>query len=107
MSIEPQSPDRAGPGQERLAGDPLQMTEAEKRAAEWEARHDVAARGRRPGAETIQHYVAHERLVHAPEPHPAAAHAAAKAPEPPGQATPPPRPPQRRGLLRRLLHRGG
>jgi hypothetical protein len=43
--------------------DPLGMSEAEKRAAEWEARHDVAARGRRGAPDTLQHYFAHERLT--------------------------------------------
>jgi hypothetical protein len=105
MSIDPQSPDRAGP-QERHAGDPLQMTEAEKRAAEREARHDVAARGRRPGAETVQHYVAHERLVHAATPHPSGLHAKPEAPEPPVQRIPAPPGPRPRNLLRRLFHRG-
>jgi hypothetical protein len=33
------------------------MSPGEKLAAEWEARHDVAARGRRPSAESVQHYV--------------------------------------------------
>ena len=88
MSIDHESPEPAGPGQERPTGDPLQMTEAEKRAAEWEARHDVAARGRRPGAETVQHYVAHERLVHPAQPHPSAVPAAPKAPEQPVQPRP-------------------
>jgi hypothetical protein len=105
MSIDPQSPDRAGP-QERHAGDPLQMTEAEKRAAEREARHDVAARGRRPGAETVQHYVAHERLIHAATPHPSDGHATPKAPEQPVQPAPSPRQPRLRDLLRRLFHHG-
>ena len=40
------------------------MSEAEKRMAEWEARHDVAARGHRPAPDVLQHYLAHERLVH-------------------------------------------
>ncbi|MGY1722129.1 hypothetical protein [Blastococcus sp. SYSU DS0533] len=51
-------------GRRRGGWDPLQMTEAEKRACEREARHDVAARGRRPAQETVQHYLAHERLTH-------------------------------------------
>ena len=105
MSIDSESPEPAGPGPARPTGDPLQMTEAEKRAAEWEARHDVAARGRRPGAETVQHYVAHERLVRAAQPHPPGVPAAPKPPEPVRPA-PPPRQSRLRGLLRRLLHRG-
>ena len=104
MGYESPGPDRLG--HSRPTGDPLQMTEAEKRAAEWEARHDVAARGRRDGAETVQHYVAHERLVHAAQPHPSGVHAAPKAPEQPEQPAPPPRQPRLRSLLRRLLRRG-
>ncbi|SFE85763.1 hypothetical protein [Blastococcus tunisiensis] len=59
------------------SGDPLGMTEAEKLAAEWEARHDVASRGRRSAPDVVQHYVAHERLV-----------------ESSGRTPPPPRPRQ-------------
>ena len=104
MSIDHESPEPAGRDQGRPVGDPLQMTEAEKRVAEWEARHDVAARGRRAGAETVQHYVAHERLVHPAQPQPSAVPAAPKAPE--QTAPPPPQPqPQPRSLLRRLLRR--
>jgi hypothetical protein len=108
MSIDHESPEPAGPGQTRPTGDPLQMTEAEKRAAEWEARHDVAARGRRAGAETVQHYVAHERLVHPAQPHPSAVPAAPKAQEQPVQpASPSQQPrPRPRSLLRRLFRRG-
>ncbi len=41
--------------------DPLVMTPAEKAMAEWEARHDVIARGGRlmPGA--VQHYLSESR----------------------------------------------
>ena len=106
MSIDHESPEPAGPGQARPTGDPLQMTEAEKRAAEWEARHDVAARGRRAGAETVQHYVAHERLVHPAPPHPSAGPAAPKAPEQPVQPASPPQQPRPHSLLRRLFRRG-
>ena len=106
MSIDHESPEPAGPGQPRPTGDPLQMTEAEKRAAEWEARHDVAARGRRAGGETVQHYVAHERLVHPGQPHPSAVPAAPKAPEQPVQPASPPQQPRPHSLLRRLFRRG-
>ncbi|MCZ2805307.1 hypothetical protein O2W18_09345 [Modestobacter sp. VKM Ac-2983] len=41
--------------------DPLTMTPAEKVIAEWEARHDVAARGSRPTFGTVQHYLAETR----------------------------------------------
>ncbi|TFV48445.1 hypothetical protein, partial [Blastococcus sp. TF02A-35] len=46
--------------------DPVEMTEAEKLAAQREAQHDLAARGRRPAQENLQHYLAHERLAHGP-----------------------------------------
>jgi hypothetical protein len=41
--------------------DPLTMTPAEKVIAEWEARHDVAARGSRAGSGTVQHYLSEAR----------------------------------------------
>lgn len=108
MSIDLGSPEPTGSDQARPTGDPLQMTEAEKRAAEREARHDVAARGRRPGAETVQHYVAHERLVHAAPHHPSGLQAAPQAPEQPVRTTsPPPRLSGLRNQLRRLLRRAG
>ena len=83
-------------------GDPLQMTEAEKRAAEWEARHDVAARGHRAGPDVLQHYFAHERLTHAAGPHAAGAQPVSE-PQPPVQVAPARPKPQSRGLLRRLF----
>jgi hypothetical protein len=51
------------------------MSIAEKLAAEWEARHDVAARGRRiDPATALQHYLSHSRcaegLHHRDHPHP-------------------------------------
>jgi hypothetical protein len=51
------------------------MSLAEKLAAEWEARHDVAARGRRiDPAAALQHYMSHsrceEQLHHRDHPHP-------------------------------------
>src|SRR3712207_7303540 len=51
------------------------MSLAEKLAAEWEARHDVAARGRRiDPAAALQHYLSHSRceeeLHHRDHPHP-------------------------------------
>ncbi len=36
-------------------------TESEKLAARYEARHDVAARGRAPDPMHVQHYLAHRR----------------------------------------------
>jgi hypothetical protein len=106
MSIDRGSPDRAEPGRVPPAGGPLEMTEAEKRVAEWEARHDVAARGHRAGGETVQHYVAHERMTHPIQPH----RAVRPVPPQPEQPAPPvavPPDSRVRRLLRRLLHRGG
>jgi hypothetical protein len=37
------------------------MTPAEKLIAEWEARHDVAARGSRATPGALQHYLAESR----------------------------------------------
>ncbi|TYP88969.1 hypothetical protein [Blastococcus xanthinilyticus] len=93
-----------GSGRVRRDPDPLQMTEVEKRIAEWEARHDVAARGSRAAPDVVQHYVAHERLTQGIRPRPAGSHAAAREvarPRPPAEE-----PPRGRGLLRRLVHRG-
>ena len=76
------------PGRVRRDPDPLQMTELEKRMAEWEARHDVAARGRRVSApDVVQHYCAHERLNEVSHARPAGAHAsgARQGPRPAGQ----------------------
>lgn len=105
MSTGQRDREPARPNHVRRPADPLQMTEAEKRIAEWEARHDVAARGRRAGPAPVQHYLAHERLVHAEQPHPAGAFAT----PPPRRPVPPAatsRPPRLRRLLHRLLGRG-
>lgn len=110
MTTEDRSPGTPGPARRRPAGDPLQMSEAEKRIAEWEARHDVAARGHHAPPDVVQHYLAHERLPRqrpgssvrperardgsaAEEQRPAAAEA-----EPAGRRS--------RGLLSRLFRRG-
>ena len=45
----------------RRTSDPLEMTAAEKCMAEWEARHDVRARGHRGDPEAIQHYISASR----------------------------------------------
>jgi hypothetical protein len=57
------TPDAAGPVDRprRPHPDPLAMTPAEKVAAEWEARHDVAARGRHVSPDAVQHYLAESR----------------------------------------------
>jgi hypothetical protein len=81
------------------------MTPREKVAAEWEARHDVTARGRRPSSESVQHYLGSSRTRdqrtgaptrraptgQAPTPHPAPTlHRAAPpvAPAPPAHHRP-------------------
>jgi hypothetical protein len=45
----------------RVPADSLQMSVAEKLACEWEARHDVAARGRIADPAPVQHYLEHVR----------------------------------------------
>ncbi|NEK60422.1 hypothetical protein GCU56_21425 [Geodermatophilus sabuli] len=50
------------PDSPRSAREPAVMSAAEKLMAEWEARHDVAARGRRVDpAAALQHYLSHSR----------------------------------------------
>lgn len=110
MSTESRSPRPSASSRMRRDIDPLQMTEAEKRMAEWEARHDVASRGHRSPPDVLQHYFAHERLTHPAAPHPAAGptRPAPREPAPAvAPAAPDPVPPRSRGLLRRLLHRAG
>jgi hypothetical protein len=70
--------------------DPLVMSPAEKIAAEWEARHDVAARGHHPSPDAVQHYLAEARtrgMVAEP---------ARRGPTPPPAAPPAPTPAGRR-----------
>ena len=102
MTTEDRTPRAPEPGRVRRDADPLQMTELEKRMAEWEARHDVAARGHRAPPDVVQHYCAHERLTHASAPHPTGSHARAQRRSRfPVQDE---RPPSRfRALVRRLL----
>ncbi|MQA34644.1 hypothetical protein [Modestobacter roseus] len=52
-----------GRNRTRPAPDPLAMSPAEKLAAEWEARHDVAARGHRVPPDAVQHYLAQHRVA--------------------------------------------
>jgi hypothetical protein len=79
------------------------MSEAEKRMAEWEARHDVAARGPPAAPDVLQHYFAHERLTH-PEPRPA--QASPPAPDEPAAGSGREQAVERpRGWLRRLFRR--
>lgn len=112
MGTEDRDVGAPGAGRARADGDPLRMSEAEKRMAEWEARHDVAARGHRPAPDVLQHYLAHERLVHgrlAGEQRPSTGRAAATAAAPADrQPTAPAAQPTEkgiRGLLRRLFRR--
>ena len=49
-------------GESRRPAEIVTMSPAEKLACEWEARHDVAARGRRVDpAAALQHYLSHLR----------------------------------------------
>jgi hypothetical protein len=59
-SANPGPADR--PSRHRPAPDPHTMTPGEKVMAEWEARHDVAARGSRATPGAIQLYLAESRL---------------------------------------------
>lgn len=105
---------RTSPEQQRTAPrrpppDPLQMSPAEKVMAEWEARHDVAARGHRGSPEALQHYFDRSRLTPPPQPGgvrtpPPPAQAAGERPDPAPSAPAQPRPRQG-SLLDRLLHR--
>jgi hypothetical protein len=45
------------------------MTLAEKLACEWEARHDVTARGRVADPAPVQHYLSHVRVADGSHPH--------------------------------------
>ena len=87
MTTEDRTPRAPEPGRARRDADPLQMTEFEKRIAEWEARHDVAARGRRAAPDVVQHYCAHERLNEVCHARPAGASGATarRGPQPPAQ----------------------
>ncbi|MGX5654796.1 hypothetical protein ACWKWC_08510 [Geodermatophilus nigrescens] len=40
-----------------------EMSEDEKLIAQWEARHDVAARGHHPDPMAVQHYLEHTRTA--------------------------------------------
>jgi hypothetical protein len=57
------APESSMPGNRprREPADPLQMSLAEKLACEWEARHDVAARGKIADVAPVQHYLTHTR----------------------------------------------
>jgi hypothetical protein len=55
------TPQDAGTPRQHPRPDPLAMSPGEKLAAEWEARHDVAARGHHGSAGAVQHYLAESR----------------------------------------------
>jgi hypothetical protein len=61
MSTDSGTPRPARSEKTRPKPDPLQMSAAEKCMAEWEARHDVRARGHRGDPEAVQHYIAGAR----------------------------------------------
>lgn len=104
-SAEPEGP---RPGRQDRGLDPGGMTEAEKRIAEWEARHDVAARGHRASPDVLQHYLAHERATHQGSPRTSAEEHGTPAPEAVPTAAPEPTTATRpRGLLSRLFRRKG
>jgi hypothetical protein len=74
--IEP-APQTQGELPHRALDDPLKMSVAEKLACEWEARHDVAARGRILSPAPVQHYMTHTRCEdnrHAASSHPSHEH---------------------------------
>lgn len=96
----------ARPGATTPRPDPLQMTAAEKCMAEWEARHDVAARGRRGDPEALQHYVARSRVGTPARPQ-AAVRATHDEQARPAAALPEQAGPRRGSLLARLLRRSG
>jgi hypothetical protein len=77
------------PRPRRETADPPQMSLAEKLACEWEARHDVAARGRIADTAPVQHYLEHARCQD--NRHPRAAGHLGRAPsaEHPEPAVPP------------------
>ena len=91
---------------------PAELSEAEKIMAQWEARHDVAAAGRRPSAAGVAEYLAHSRYVDAcsapehrhaeprrprrpapPDPHPHVSDLLAWIVPPPSRRADPPAPP--------------
>lgn len=111
MSTEDRAPGTSDAGRRRAVAEPLQMTEAEKAIAEWEARHDVASRGHRAAPDVVQHYLAHERLEHPASPQRDVARSGRSAQ--PAQPVVQPEPEERgsgdrgfRGLLGRLFRRG-
>jgi hypothetical protein len=60
------TPGHQGSARRATSGDPEPnpFAEAEKLMAQWEARHDIAASGRRPGP-GVSEYLSHERCAEA------------------------------------------
>ena len=58
----------------RTPADPIEMSLAEKLACEWEARHDVAARGKIADMAPVQNYLSHARGEDHLHPHAEARH---------------------------------
>jgi hypothetical protein len=85
------APESPTPGNRprREPADPLQMSLAEKLACEWEARHDVAARGRIADIAPVQHYLTHTRCEDNRHPHTAARPARTPSDERPAGTVPP------------------
>lgn len=86
--------------------DPLDMSPGEKVAAEWEARHDVSARGSHANPAAVQEYLRHSRSEehrHPAQPAHPAGEPAPQPPQPPQAAQPARKP----SWLHRLLHRRG
>ena len=83
------------PRARRETADPLQMSLAEKLACEWEARRDVAARGRIADVAPVQHYLTHVRCEDNRHPR-----AASHPPRTQAEEAEPPVPPGLRGWLR-------
>jgi hypothetical protein len=75
--------------------DPLAMSPGEKVAAEWEARHDVAARGSRGAPDAVQHYLSESRS-HAAQHTGASAAVTGPATQPELPGAPGPTPPRHR-----------
>ena len=80
------SPSPAARPNRRPAATPVEMTAEEKAICEWEARHDVAARGSRMSPGDVALYLAmsrsRERVEDAARPRPEHRRAAAPAPPP-------------------------